>query len=334
MRIALIYSGRMPMPGNPPAGGLGAVENILWNYKKELARLGHTVDIYNSPWIQDTIYALNTTEYDFIHCHYELFVLELNKHLKKPYCLTSHSGALSKFQPGRYEYYSGFNYSWLDCLEAPGTIALSEHIKKLYLHSRYKKFLRVLPNPVETDKFHFAKRGNGRAICLGRIQTRKRQAAIAKLLRGKARVDFVGHNDETHGFERSPFVENETCKYLGSWEREEVYKKLTNYSCLVHLPISEVAAPLVVLEALAAGVSVVTNQASSANLTDEEFITVLPDSAFQAAVVSDAVEKAIAKNAALRPQIRQYALQRFDYSVLVPEYLRVIDEFRSYAKSS
>lgn len=232
--------------------------------------------------------------------------------------------------PGTFDYYPGFNYAWEDSLSAPGIIALSDYVKDVYRKNGYKKILRVLSNPIDTARFRFARRGNGKAICLGRIQDRKQQQQIANLLKGTVAVDFVGPNDSSFGFAKLPFVENETAKYLGSWTRSEVCRRLTEYSCLVHLPVSEVAAPLVVLEALAAGISVVTNRASSANLTNEPFITILPDDENNPEVVGKAVSDAIARNASLRNEIRQYAQEHFDYSVIIPEYLKYIGDFQTY----
>ena len=63
------------------------------------------------------------------------------------------------------------------------------------------------------------------------------------------------------------------------WDKPTLYERLGEYnSCLVLLSESE-AAPKVVLEGLAAGLSVVITEACRANLTDEEFITVIPDEA-------------------------------------------------------
>jgi glycosyltransferase involved in cell wall biosynthesis len=104
---------------------------------------------------------------------------------------------------------------------------------------------------------------------------------------------------------------------------------LTEYSCLVLLSESE-AAPLVILEALAAGLSVVVTEAASANLTNEKFITVIPDGAKNAECISNAIQSAIDRNNDYRRDIRSYAFDRFDYSILVKDYERIIHEFRDY----
>jgi glycosyltransferase involved in cell wall biosynthesis len=90
------------------------------------------------------------------------------------------------------------------------------------------------------------------------------------------------------------------------------------------------AAPLVVLEALAAGLSVVVTESASANLTEEQFITVIPDGSKNADFVSNTIQSAIDSNNDYRQDIRSYAFDRFDYSVLVKDYELIIHEFRDY----
>jgi len=89
----------------------------------------------------------------------------------------------------------------------------------------------------------------------------------------------------------------------------------------------------VVLEALAAGLSVVVTEAASANLTNEEFITVIPDDERDPDRLAEAIQRAIEKNARLRKEIRAYARERFDYRVVVQDYLKIIAEFKDYTAS-
>ncbi|MFL5655773.1 MAG: glycosyltransferase family 4 protein, partial [Ktedonobacteraceae bacterium] len=304
MRIALIAGGHGPIPPH----GWGAVENLIWNYKLHLEALGHTVDIYNTFLYQEIICSLHTRCYDFVHTHYAPFCLPFNKHLGMDYCATVHDGSMANYIKGVQ--IPQFDITIADVLEAPGSFALSESIRDLYLRKGYRGFLRVLRNAVETEKFRFAPRGNGKGVCLGKIEPRKRQAVLADLLKDRIHLDFVGPR---YPGEEPNFYENATCKHLGSWSRDEVYQHLTDYSSLVLYSESE-AAPLVVLEALAAGLSVVATKSASANLTAEEFITVIPDDERDPAVLDAVIQGAIEKNNALRKNIRVYAYEHFDYS--------------------
>jgi glycosyltransferase involved in cell wall biosynthesis len=321
MKIGLIAHGAMPIP--PTAWG--AVEGTLWQRKLHLERLGHTVDITNTRAIHAVIRVMNQRTYDFVHCHNEEFLLPCISHLNKPFAATSHYGGLHVYDPGGNGRHGGFELLFRDTLRAPANFVLSERVRQLYARCGYPGFLRVLRNAVEADEFRVVPRGNDKAVCVGKISGRKRQAELAEIARNRISVDFVGPWDRSP---KSGFVEHETAAWLGVWEKPTLYERLGEYSCLVLLSESE-GAPKVVLEGLAAGLSLVITEACSANLTDEEFITIIPDGETRPDAIAQAIQTAIDNNPPLRPAIREYARQRFDYSVVVPEYVQLIEEYLS-----
>ena len=320
MKLALIGHGNMPIPPK----GWGAVEGIIWNYKTYLERAGHTVDIFNSRQIHLVIHEINGGRYEFAHCHNELFVLDCIAHLQVPFAVTSHA-AITRLASGNYEYKGAQRFLLEDTLRAPANILLSDRTKAIYERHVYRGFIRVLRNGVETEKFKTRKNGNGKAVCIGRISRRKRQRWLSEVARDRVYVDFVGPYDRS---EESFLSGHQHANYLGSWDRESLYKHLCEYSCLVLLSSAEAAAPLVVLEALAAGLSVVISEACAPNLTHEEFITVIPDEEQRADVIAQAIQTAVDKNAGLRSAIRSYARKRFDFAAIVREYVGIVDDVR------
>jgi len=321
MKLALIAHGSKTIP--PP--DWGAVEGTIWNRKVYLERLGHRVDVFNTRAFHTVLHQINSGSYDFAHCHNEMFVLDCVAHLRVPFAVTSHTG-VSKGISGNYEYRGATDYLFKDTLQAPANIVLSEQIKATYERAGYSGLLRVLPNGAEVEMFKVATYGNGRAICLGRISSRKNQAWLSDIVRDRLHVDFVGPWDRS---KEPAFVEHEMAHYLGVWDRSTVHKRLTDYSCLVLLSKSE-GAVKVVPEALAAGLSVVISEACAANLTHEDFITVIPDGEKRPEAIALAIQTSIDKNASLRHEIRSYAQERFDYAVLCQNYLRIIDEVREF----
>jgi glycosyltransferase involved in cell wall biosynthesis len=336
MKIAVIGPGIL----NIPPKNWGAVEIIIWNHKIYLEQLGHQVDIYNSTDLYSVAEKINAREYDFIHLQYDAYTGFFNEHLEKPFCLTSHYGNLPN--PNLWE--NPYPLFFTQAFSTQGIICLSHQIRDIYDKFGYTHHLAVQRNGVEFDKFSFNPKGNGKALCVGNIQPRKRQAMLANFAKDKVRIDFVGPNpavsvsdidsiegkiDIFSGFQERNFSENSTCTYLGSWSREEVHARMTEYSCLVLLSISE-ADPLVVKEALAAGLSLVVSENATANLDEREYITVIPEKNMDEETVVGAIQEAIARNDSFRNVVREYAKTKFDYKVVVHDYLKVMEGFINY----
>lgn len=313
MKIALIGPGLMPIPPT----GWGAVEILIWKYHEALVAAGHEVVIFNTQDLSAVAKAVNGGGFDFVHLHYDEYVRFFAKRLRRPFCSTSHYGYILK--PARWSrgYYSIF----VDSFRAPGMIALSPEIASMYKASGYIGREYVVPNGINVAAFTFNPKGNGRALCLGKIEPRKRQAFLARALDGKVPVDFIGPIVD------SEFKEGDTTKYCGAWTKEQVYRHLTDYSCLVLLSDGE-AAPLVVPEALAAGLSIVVSRSAAANLDAQKFISVISDDEIDGAVLAGIINTQIAGNAAHRDRIRAYATSRFDHTVVMARYLAAIEDFR------
>lgn len=317
MKIALIGPGYREIPPQ----GWGAVENIIWKYYNLLRERGHEVTIYNTKNIRSVAKDINAKDYDFVHLHYDEYARFFAKKLKQPFCATSHYGYINKSERWTRGYYSVF----ADFFKVPGVIPLSGEMAALYRKRGYEGFLRVLVNSIETEKITFRPvAGNGKAICLGKIEPRKRQAWLARAMDGLAEIDFVGPMADP------AFKEGKTCRYLGQWTREEVSEHLTDYSCLILLSDGESAAPLVALEALAAGLSVVVTRAASANLEAADFITILPDDFEDPPALRDVLARQIANNGSLRTSAREFAISRFDARKILDDYIAIMEAFKKY----
>jgi glycosyltransferase involved in cell wall biosynthesis len=97
---------------------------------------------------------------------------------------------------------------------------------------------------------------------------------------------------------------------------------------LVLLSRSEACTPKAVLEALAAGLSIVASPACVQKLQGERFITVVQDNASPEAVIA-AIKTAIACNPSQRPHIRAFARERFGYELGIHRYLAAIQQIIS-----
>ncbi|MBH8561607.1 glycosyltransferase family 4 protein [Nostoc sp. CENA67] len=320
MRIAFVGWGYMP---EPPLSN--SIYTLMHEYKQHLEELGHQVDILNNKNVHETIKYLNDNNYAFVHSHAYNFVAELNQKLKQKYCFTSHYGYLLK--EDRWD--ENFQEAFKPYMDVPGIIAPSRLTAEFFQKKGYSGYLKIQPNGIDTKKFNFQEKGNNKAVCLGWIQPRKQQRLLAEAIDGKLELDFVGPLDDPD------FIEVTTTKYLGIWSLEQVYANLTNYNCLVLISDGELA-PLVVLEALAAGLCVVVSESASANLHTKEFIRVLPDNILSNAtpenqtIISETIIEMIEKNQNYRQEIVEYAKENFDFSHLVKNYLQIIDEFKDF----
>ena len=108
--------------------------------------------------------------------------------------------------------------------------------------------------------------------------------------------------------------------YLGEWDKDTLYKDLTQYGNLVLLSDGE-AHPLVCMEALSAGLGVVVCEWGRANLdTNKEFITIIPENK-----ISDLeyVERKVVENREYaiknREEILEYSKQ-FEWKEVLQKY--------------
>lgn len=312
MKIALIGPGIMPIPPN----NWGAVESLIWDQYEYLKDKGIHVDIINSRDLPAVSNYINNTDYDFIHLQYDDHAQTLTKTITKPFCTTTHYGYIKEYYPD----YPGWKNIFDGVLNSAGIIALSPEISNLFKSSGYNRFIRVLRNGARTKDFIYTKEPSKYGLCLGKVEPRKRQADLSNICSGKCNIDFIGPVIDGR------FKENNTCKYKGIWTKPDLYANLTEYRCLVLLSDGE-AAPLVVPEALSAGLSLVVSETAAANLdTSLPFIHVLPNGSLNE-MAAETINIAIENNSKYREDIRKYAKDHFDWSVICDEYINIAKEF-------
>jgi glycosyltransferase involved in cell wall biosynthesis len=302
-----------------PSEGWGAVETVIWQQKVYLEKLGSQVDILNERGLLEALRS-RPWSYDLVHLHYDElagFWVRLQRWLRFNLIITTHYGYAA--YPDRWEgdYYQGiFN----QLKKAPALLLLSGEIEKAFRKLGYKGWIGVLPNGTEVEQIHYkARAGNGRTLCLGKVEPRKRQADLARLFdKHEVKCDFVGPQVDA-AFK----TDGKSTRYLGTWTRAQVHQNLTDYSCLVLASDGE-AHPLVVLEALAAGLSIVVTREAAANLDlSKPWVFVEKEIGESLAV---AAQKACLENYNYRNDIRSYAEAEFDWGVITKKYLQLAQE--------
>jgi glycosyltransferase involved in cell wall biosynthesis len=310
-KIALIGPGIMPIPPT----SWGAVEILIWDYYNELKRQEYDVTIINTKDLYQIINEVNKGNYDFIHIHYDPFY-KILPFLKCPcIALTSHYPYIDKLEHHIIDGYDNFFLYMVGQQRYYSFILADKDMATFIEYDANPALLKKIKNGINSSLFQFTETGhNNRTVYLGKITSRKNQYIFQNI----ENIDFIGNCDDGQ-------FNKDRANYLGEWTREQIYNELTNYSNLLLLSKGE-ADPLVVKEALIAGLGVVINKSSAENLdVTQPFITLIDDDKiYDLQYVSNKIEenKEIANR--MRKEIREYGISMFDISIEVTKYVETI----------
>ncbi len=328
MKIVLVAPGIMPIP--PP--GWGAVEILIWDYYNELSVAGHDVKIINkirknpcdqsnpdTAYCRELISEINQGEFDFVHLHYDVLFHIIPFLRAKVIGITSHYPYIDNLDKHCGD---GFRDIFKFMVEKPGVnadkqilinfILADKDIECLVANGADSRYIHKLENGI-ADKFTYKPSSEAahmdKTIYLGKITSRKGQARYCNL----EGIHIVGPCGEG------------LANYQGSWTRDEVYNKLTDYGNLLLLSDGE-ADPLVVKEAMMAGLGVVINETSGKNLDrNTDFITIIPDQRcndleYTQCIIDNNRKISYQK----REEIKRYAREHFSWQPLIIKYTNII----------
>jgi glycosyltransferase involved in cell wall biosynthesis len=311
MKIVLIAPGCMPIP----SPGWGAVERIVWDYYELLSSRDYEVVIVNRSDHNGIINECNTHKPDIVHIMYDDHIVVAPGIRCSKIYYTSHFAYLTHPElSSKYAgYYWGIFRKVIDNRDRVFLNVISDEIRDLYFRNGFPmERINVIRNSARDDKFIYVETPNkgDRSIYLGKVEYRKAQYKYQNI----DNIDFVGN------YHDSPFNRN-SIQYKGEWSKDKIYEEMTNYGNLVLLSDGE-ADPLVVKEALMAGLGVVVSECASANLDRScEFITVIPDNKRDnLEYVKQEIVKNREKSVKMRNEIRSYAMERFAWSRILDEY--------------
>ena len=311
MKIALIGPGKMPIP--PPAWG--AVEILIWDYYNELTKLGNEVIIINTVDKEYIIRQVNSGNFDFVHLHYDVYYDILDDLTCPNIAITSHYPYIDQLGKHWQDGYTKI-FDFLIHQTKYYNFVLADKDMKIFINngaeqSKIKKF----KNGINSKNFAFLPLPiYKKTLYVGKITPRKNQAKYHSI----SSIEFVGGCIDTDFNQQSIY-------YWGEWPREKIQDSLTKYANLLLISEGE-ADPLVIKEALIAGLGVVVNKSSAENLdTSKDFITVIEDDRKDdIEYISQILEenKKIARNK--RAEIRTYGIDNFDIAKECEKYLAII----------
>ena len=311
MRIVLIAPGYTPFPPK----GWGAVESIVWDYYENLQKRQYDVHIVNQSNTTNIIQETNQLNPDVVHIMYDDYIV-VAPHLNCSTILyTSHYAYIT--HPNFENEHRGYFYShFCQVLQNKDRViinAISEEIKQVYVKYGFPpERIQVICNGAREDLFRYSNdpKCPHKSIYLAKIERRKSQYKYQQI----PNIDFVGN------YQDSPF-NTQSPHYLGEWNKETLYENMTDYGNLVLLSEGE-ADPLVVKEALMAGLGVVLSECSAANLDlGRSFITVIPnDKLHDIGYVSRVISLNREASVVCRQEIRQYALDHFAWDRVLDIY--------------
>ncbi len=320
MKVLLVGGGDLPIP--PPEWG--GVENLIWQQKTALEEAGHHVEILNKRHrLRRNILRVRAWQYDVVHLHLDRFAttwVPMARLLPINLVVSTHFG------------YAAFPDKWTTdyratvqaMTSAKNLLVLSEEMKRVFTDHGCRGTIYALPNGIACDKMRFIEAPvREAAICLGRIELRKKQALMTQALENHtAQCYFAGPVDDLTGFQ--PNARN--THYLGQWTRSRVHNELTNYACLVLLSDGEGHAG-VISEAMAAGLSLVVSPEAAHNLDlSRPWIHVVDRDRGD---LGDVIGRAIQDNPQYRMDIRRYCEDNFDWKVILPRYIQILQQIAS-----
>ena len=335
MKIALIGPGIMSIP---PLGW-GAVEILIWDYFNELTKLGHDVKIINklrlhpsdqlnpsSPYCLDLIREINEGNFDFVHLHYDCLYHILPLLTAKKVGITSHYPYIDNINKHQGDGVTPIFNFMVTQREIVNFILAKKDLYCLQANGANPQSLFLLengisPQAIKCDLIISNNIGNlqNKSLYLGQINERKGQHKYCQL----QNIDIIG-----------PGGNASLPNYKGTWTRAEVQTRLTEYGNLLLLSKGE-ADPLVVKEALMAGLGVVVNATSAKNLiinyynsiknTEIDFITIIADEHMDnLAYIQNQIDENRQRSLGQRANIRAYAEACFAWTVFIEKYVKNI----------
>lgn len=252
MKIAQVNLGLLPIPPN----SWGAVEKIIWEYKIELEKLGHTVSIPYSNEVQKN-------EYDIVHVHVWNHALEMYEK-GIPYIFTCHDHHLylnGKNTKIYQDNLKAMRFAQIAFVPAKYLVDYFDNIPVYLQHGvRINNFIQNTPN----KKPKLLCVGNNGLIDNNLFDRKGFRYAIESAKKLGIDITVVGPtNVNKQFFEHNKDLTGENVTILYDLDDKTLIDTFSKHDILVHATSIEAGhPPLTILEAAASGLPVLTTDCS------------------------------------------------------------------------
>jgi glycosyltransferase involved in cell wall biosynthesis len=291
----------------PPLGGGGA--KVVYGLTKELARLGHDVDIvtmgfrnlprheklnganiYRVPCLRTkesicstpemVAYALSAfpfvlrlmrrKHYDINHTHFifpdGLVSYLLKKITKLPYIITAHGSDVPGYNPDRFRIeHKILSPIWRKIVaDTDHLVCLSETLKSLVDRHYSGDNISVIPNGIDIDVFQPIQKKHKKILVVSRMFERKGIQYFLKALDGlelNHDINIVGDGPYLQILKKMVVGHSEKVKFWGWLDHtSNELRDLYETSSIFVFPSESENFPIVLLEAMAAGLAIITTK--------------------------------------------------------------------------
>ena len=254
MRIAQINLGAIEIPPK----SWGAIEKVIWNYKLQLEKLGHTVDVV-FPW---ELYNNNELKYDIVHFHAANQALDTWNDKETPYVFSLHDHHVIKY--GKES--SLYSLNLLAMKKSVASITYAEFIVD-YFDTTDKLF--YIPHGVDTSIYRDkgVKHNKHKLLCVANNgyandPTSDRKGfryAIEAAMNLDLEITIVGPNNNKNFFNSNKdLLEYKKLNFIKDPTEQELIDIYNDHTIFLHPSELEAGHPnLTLLEALSCGLPIV-----------------------------------------------------------------------------